>query len=115
DIIPRVDVVPPEPGEPQTILLLGSDKRWADRAEDPVRSDTMMLVRLDPEQPATTVLSIPRDLLVPIPGHGVAKINDAYALGGPRLALATVKEITGLEINHVANVNFKGFRRAVNL
>jgi LCP family protein required for cell wall assembly len=108
-------VVPTRPGKPQTIMLLGSDKRWKDRDEDPVRSDTMMLVRLDPRQKATTVLSIPRDLKVDIPGHGLQKINDAYAHGGPELARQTVTNLTGLKIHHIVNVNFKGFRSAINL
>jgi LCP family protein required for cell wall assembly len=101
-------------GKPQTILLLGSDHRWADGEEDPARSDTMMLVRLDPDQEATTVLSIPRDLRVLVPGRGYAKVNEAYRMGGPKLAVETVKELTGLKINHVVNVEFKGFRRVVD-
>jgi LCP family protein required for cell wall assembly len=114
-VIRRAPIVPTKPGKPQTILLLGSDKRWVDKKDDPVRSDTMMLVRLDPRQKATTVLSIPRDLKVQIPGHGFAKINDAYALGGPNLAIETIRALTGLKIHHVVNVNFKGFRSAINL
>lgn len=102
-------------GKPQTILLMGSDRRWADRAEDPVRSDTLMLVRIDPKQDATTVLSIPRDLRVPIPGYGLEKINDAYAFGGQKLAVETVRALTGLEIHHAVNVNFRGFRKVVDL
>jgi len=112
--IAKVAVEEAPPGKPQTLLLLGSDQRWADGEDDPARSDTMMLVRLDPGQEATTVLSIPRDLRVLIPGQGYAKINDAYALGGPKLAVDTVKAVTGLTINHVLNVNFKGFRGVVD-
>jgi polyisoprenyl-teichoic acid--peptidoglycan teichoic acid transferase len=107
------EITPAEAGKPQTILILGSDKRWQDR-HDPARSDTVMLLRLDPHQPATTLLSLPRDLKVTIPGHGLDKINDAYALGGPALTLATVKAFTGLTINHVVNVQFKSFRRVVD-
>ena len=51
------------------------------------RSDTIMLVRLDPDSDATTLMSLPRDLKVEIPGHGTDKINAAYELGGPRLTL----------------------------
>lgn len=108
------EITKPEPGEPQTLLLIGSDGRWKKDDEDPARSDTMMLVRMDGDQKATTVLSIPRDLRVQIPGHGLAKINDSYALGGPKLTLQTIKSITGLKIHGVANVNFKGFRKAIN-
>jgi polyisoprenyl-teichoic acid--peptidoglycan teichoic acid transferase len=111
----QIDNEKPKPGKPQTILLMGSDKRWQDQSDDPARSDTLMLIRIDPKQDATTVLSIPRDLRVAIPGHGLAKINDAYALGGAPLAVDTVKALTGLDINHTVNVNFKGFRKVVNL
>ncbi len=86
-----------------------------------MRSDTMILVRLDPSKGATAVMSLPRDLKVRIPGHGTDKINAAYALGGPRLAVRTVRELMAsvadsgsFPINHVVNVNFGGFRRAVN-
>ncbi|HEV2815466.1 MAG TPA: LCP family protein [Solirubrobacteraceae bacterium] len=117
NFLPETDDPLPEakPGKPQTLLLLGSDRRWIDKKNgDPARSDTMMLVRLDADESATTVLSIPRDLRVEIPDHGTAKINDAYALGGPALTVRTIKALTGIEINHVVNVNFGGFREAVN-
>jgi LCP family protein required for cell wall assembly len=99
-------------GEPQNILILGSDKR-ADEEEDPGRSDTTMLIRLDPDRNAIAVLSIPRDLKVEIPGYGTGKFNEAYSYGGPKLTLQTVKQLTGLPINHVVNVDFLGFVRAV--
>ncbi len=99
-------------GEAQNILILGSDKR-ANLEEDPGRSDTTMLIRLDPDRNAIAVLSIPRDLKVEIPGVGTAKFADAYAYGGPKLTLQTVKQLTGLPINHVVNVDFLGFVRAV--
>ena len=73
-----------------------------------------MLVRLNPEKDATAIMSLPRDLKVRIPGHGVDKINAAYEFGGPALTFQTVKQLTGLPINHVVNVTFKGFWRAVN-
>jgi LCP family protein required for cell wall assembly len=102
-------------GRPQTILVLGSDRRFADiKAKNPVRSDTMMLVRLDPSKSATAVMNIPRDLKVQIPGHGEDKINAAYAIGGPSLSVKTVRSLLHIPINHVVNVNFGGFRHAVN-
>jgi LCP family protein required for cell wall assembly len=103
-----------KPGQPQTILVLGADKRYTDGKGDPVRSDTIILVRLDPDKKSTAVMSIPRDLKVDIPGHGSDKINAAYAEGGPRLTVRTVKALIGLPISHVVNVNFNGFQRAVN-
>jgi LCP family protein required for cell wall assembly len=102
-------------GGPQTILILGSDRRFADiKAKTPVRSDTIILLRLDPSKGATAVMSLPRDLKVSIPGHGTDKINAAYAIGGPALTVKTVRQLLGIPINHVVNVNFGGFRRAVD-
>lgn len=105
-------------GGPQTILVLGSDRRFVDKKlGNPVRSDTLLLVRLDPERKSTAVMSIPRDLKVAINTKGgkrTDKINAAYAIGGPRLAVETVKSLLGVTVNHVVNVNFGGFRRAVD-
>lgn len=102
-------------GGAQTILLLGSDSRKADRKYGyPARSDTMMLVRLNPNRDVTTVLSFPRDLKVQIPGKGIGKMNEAYAYGGPKLVVQTIQEMTDIKINHVANVSFAGFRRGVD-
>src|SRR5919199_6993298 len=105
-----------DPGQPQTILILGSDQRPKNNVEggSGARSDTIMLVRLNPHKAATAIMSLPRDLKVNIPGHGVDKINASYEIGGPRLTVETVKRLTGLPINHVINVTFKGFWRAVN-
>lgn len=99
-------------GEPQNILILGSDKR-ANEPEDPGRSDTTILLRLDPDRNAIALMSIPRDLKVEIPGEGIGKFSSAYAYGGPKLALQVVKELTGLRINHIVNVDYLGFVRAV--
>jgi polyisoprenyl-teichoic acid--peptidoglycan teichoic acid transferase len=105
-----------DPGEPQTIMILGSDRRPKDNVEgaEGARSDTIMLVRLDDDKEATAILSLPRDLRVEIPGIGVEKINAAYDYGGPKKTLETVKSVTGLRVNHVVNVHFAGFWRAVN-
>src|ERR1044072_6504768 len=58
--------------------------------------------------------SIPRCLPAPVPGHGTRKINEAYHLGGPKLVIETVRELLGVDINHVVNVKFGGFPRAIN-
>ncbi len=100
-------------GEPENIVILGSDKR-ASEPEDPGRSDTTLLLRLDPDKNAIALMSIPRDLKVEIPGYGTGKFNEAYSYGGPKLTLQVVKELTGLPINHVVNVDYLGFVRAVD-
>ena len=103
-------------GKPQTVLLIGADQRAPGAADyrAGARSDTMMLVRLDPSKRATALMSVPRDLKVHIPGHGVDKLNAAYTYGGVKLTVRTIKLLTGLRINHVVNIDFRGFRKAVN-
>jgi len=107
-------------GGAQTLLLIGSDKRaqGAIDASSPPHSDTMLLARLDPNEPDTTMLSVPRDLKVTIhPDHGPAttqKINAAYSIGGAKLAVKTVKQLLGVQINHVIDINFAGFKALVN-
>ncbi|MFL5906259.1 MAG: LCP family protein [Solirubrobacterales bacterium] len=98
----------------QTILIIGSDKRNQEISGKYGLSDTTMLLRLDPDRNAIALLSLPRDLKVEIPGYGTDKLNTAYSVGGPKLTLETVKQLTGLQINHLVNVDFTGFARAVN-
>jgi LCP family protein required for cell wall assembly len=109
-----------DPGGPQTLLLIGSDKRakGAIDSTSPPHSDTMMLVRLDPNQPETTMLSVPRDLKVTIHPDGAPastqKINAAYSIGGAKLTVKTIKQVLGIKINHVIDINFGGFKTLVN-
>jgi LCP family protein required for cell wall assembly len=122
--VPTHEVTEAKPGKPQTIMILGSDRRFADikknnpllKHSNPARSDTILLVRMDPKQQATAVLSIPRDLKVLIPGYGINKINAAYSLGGADLTAKTIKSLFGedFKINHIINVNFGGFREVVD-
>ncbi|HEX6715053.1 MAG TPA: LCP family protein, partial [Thermoleophilaceae bacterium] len=115
------EITEADAGEPQTILLMGSDKR-SKKSSDFRRglvgkplSDTMILMRLDPHKQATALLSLPRDLKVEIPGYGTDKLNAAYSLGGARLTLRTIRGLDPrLKINHVINVDFHGFSKAVN-
>lgn len=101
-------------GGSQTFLVIGSDKRaGAEFAEDKGRSDTTMLIRLDPDKGLISMMSIPRDLKVEIPGVGTGKFNEAYFYGGTKLTLQTVKQLTGLPINHVVNIDFLGFAQGV--
>jgi LCP family protein required for cell wall assembly len=103
----------PIPDKPMNILLIGSDQSTV--PGDPGRSDTQMLVRLDPETKSISMLSLPRDLQVDIPDVGLAKMNEAYSYGGPKLVIKTFKELTGLPINGWIEVNFSGFWHVVNI
>ena len=120
--IPENEIDRAEAGEAQTIMILGSDERFDDSKQGiKPRSDTIILVRLDPDAGAIALMSIPRDLKVSVPGYQYEdKINSAYENGGPRLTLKTVKKLfedaTGddFPINHIVNINFGGFRRAID-
>jgi LCP family protein required for cell wall assembly len=108
-----------EVGGPQTIMVLGSDHRSIYGKNNRGNSDTMMLIRLDPDKAATSIMSIPRDLKVPIAYRGTvqtAKINAAYNQGGPGLSARTVQRVLNLPggINHVIDMDFGGFRHAVD-
>jgi LCP family protein required for cell wall assembly len=115
------EVTRAEAGDPRTFLILGSDERYGDRKlKIKPRSDTILLARVDPDSKRIAVMSLPRDLKVQIPGAGTGKINAAYEIGGPRKTVATIKHLFGeatgedFPINNVINVNFAGFKRAVN-
>jgi LCP family protein required for cell wall assembly len=102
-----------------TVLILGTDQRPAGTHEPGAnthdagsRSDTIMLWRIGGG--TSRRLSIPRDTLVQIPGHGTAKINGAYAYGGPALAIKTVEQFTGVPINHVIVVDLAAFPPFIN-
>ena len=73
-----------------------------------------MLVRTDPSHHRIAYLSIPRDLYVPVHGVGEAKINAAYQAGGAPLAIRTIREYTGLKINHVVVVDFSKFKDLID-
>ncbi|MGI8588064.1 MAG: LCP family protein [Chloroflexia bacterium] len=100
------------------ILLLGLDTRHPGDS----RSDTMILVSIDPSAKTAALLSIPRDLWIPIPGFGENRINAAYqfgetnnvAGGGPGLAMQTVEQNFGVPVHYYAQVEFSGFQRIVD-
>jgi LCP family protein required for cell wall assembly len=73
-----------------------------------------MLMRTDPDHDRIYYLSIPRDLFVPVPGHGEDRINAAYQFGGPALAIRTIEGLTGLQVNHIAIVDFNEFRKVID-
>jgi LCP family protein required for cell wall assembly len=98
---------------PQISLVMGSDSRGKS-ATAGARADSILLVRTDPGKHLISMLSIPRDLYVPIPGHGTNKINAAFAFGGPPLLIRTVNRLTDLKVNHVVLVDFTGFRDLID-
>lgn len=102
----------PMPFVANTILVLGSDARPKDTKEpggvaSGSRADSIMLLRLGGGHSSS--LSIPRDTVVDIPGHGLNKINAAYAFGGVPLTIRTVENYLGIDINHVMLVSFTNF------
>ena len=99
---------------PATTLVIGTDGSTTPGRTNARRADSLLLVRTDPGKHRITYLSIPRDLRVDIPGYGSGKINSANQFGGPALTLATVRNLTGIPINHVVAVNFVGFRDLID-
>lgn len=110
-------VLPAQPGavawngqDPITILAMGIDQRTTEAT----RSDTMMVIRIDPKSHQIHMLSVPRDLWAPIPGSSTQKINASYALGGPHLAELAVENFLGIPIDYSAVVRFTGFKKLVD-
>ena len=100
---------------PSVTLLLGTDHSSKIRERNGFeRSDSIMLLRTDPGKGRLNYLSIPRDLRVDVPGHGFDKINVAYQLGGPSLAIRTVRRFTDIEVNHVVVVDFDAFINVID-
>jgi LCP family protein required for cell wall assembly len=108
----------PPPGHAAIALVIGYDRRANEAASLPSRSDTVMLLRADPETKTVSMLSFPRDLIVNVhcPGQPIysAKINTAYATCGAKGTVQTVSDLTGLPINYLITVNFRGFKQIVN-
>lgn len=104
------------------VLILGLDYRDWDTDEGPSRSDTMIVATIDPVGKTAALLSVPRDLWVNIPGFGQDKINAAYFQGegnqlpggGPELAVKTVEEFLGIDIQYWAQVDFTAFVQFVD-
>jgi len=119
--VPESEQPKPVPNTGQTFLLVGLDARadaattggsakapaWKAGAQ---RSDTMMLMHIAADRKSVSVVSIARDTWVDIPGRGKAKINAAYSWGGPALMVQTVQNLTGIRIDHVAVIDWNGFK-----
>lgn len=97
--------------EPFYTLLLGSDARESDTAS---RSDVMILLRTDLNTGLITMVSIPRDTMVTIDGHGRQKINAAYAFGGAAGAVEAVSKFAGVPISHYAEIHFEELEQLVD-
>ena len=102
DVLDNTDATSQE--KPFYMLLLGSDARETDTAS---RSDVMILLRVDPELAQITMISIPRDTMVDLPGYGRSKINAAYAYGGAAGAVEAVNNFAGVSISHYAEIHFE--------
>jgi LCP family protein required for cell wall assembly len=97
-----------------TILLLGTDNARVGGREGDRHSDSILLLRTDPDHHRLYYLSIPRDLVVPIPGYSTQKVNAAFQIGGPALAIRTIRQLTGTNVNHVVVVNFADFKDLID-
>jgi LCP family protein required for cell wall assembly len=114
----------PAAGPALTFLVVGTDTRSTDPTTgtgapagvDPgsQRSDVVMLLQLNPERTGASVISIPRDSWVDIPGHGKNKINAAYAYGGAPLLIQSVEKLTGVHVDHFGVIDFAGFQGVVD-
>ncbi len=96
------------PPDSMNIVLLGSDTRSVNGKGG--RSDTIILVHVDTQNDFLSMLSLPRDLRVKIPGHGYNKINAAYAYGGAALLIRTVQSVAGVDLDHYVETDFNGFK-----
>jgi LCP family protein required for cell wall assembly len=122
---------PPRPAKPVNILVMGSDTRVGQGSEfgsadeiDGARSDTTLLVHLSGDRESVTVVSIPRDLVVPIPACRAAdgsrvggyddRVNAAFSIGGPECTIRTVTALTGLPVHHFVVVDFEAFQTTVD-
>ena len=126
DTIKRVDAGTSDSGTtgPLNILVAGVDQRTGLTHHQEVvlhvgsdvstNSDTLMLMHVSADRSRVTVVSIPRDSWVDIPGHGMSKINAAYGDGGPKLMVQTVEQATGLTVNDYVEVNFLGFVKVID-
>lgn len=126
DTIPDADFdqiltdTPTDLAQPVTFLVIGSDSREGlddlsnFGAAGGERADVIILLQIRPDDGSAQMLSIPRDLWVDVPGHGMNKINSAFAFGGAPLMVETVSRETGVDINHYMEVDFVGFQAIVD-
>lgn len=103
----------PAANEPYYVLLMGSDSRdgWEEVTQynDGERADSIMVARVDEQEKMVSILSVPRDLRVKVPGHGYQKINSVIEYGGYNLLVSTLNELLDIKINYYATVYFLSF------
>jgi LCP family protein required for cell wall assembly len=117
---PPLGLAQPAAGGPVNVLLLGLDRRPGEGG--PARMDAIIVARLDPERRRVALLSLPRDLVVNIPGVGPGRINAASVYGemypalggGAASARNTVSQLLGVPIDYVVHIDFEGFIKAVD-
>jgi LCP family protein required for cell wall assembly len=126
--VTRVDTTPagerPPAADGHTYLLVGSDsregltaaekKRLGTGSAEGRRTDTIILVHTPSGGGKSTLISIPRDSYLPIPGHGKNKVNAAFAIGGPKLLVRTVEQATGLPVDGYVEIGLGGFSNVVD-
>jgi LCP family protein required for cell wall assembly len=116
-------LTPTKPGKPANYLLIGSDSRTGESAQEVSHfgaqdvgggSDVMMVLHVEPATKTGVLVSFPRDLVVDVPGHGRELLNATYNQGGPDLVIQTIEKDFDLKIHHYLEVGFRGFRDIVN-
>ncbi|WOP19581.1 LCP family protein [Raineyella sp. LH-20] len=99
---------PDKKGDALNYIVMGTDTR--DVGAERGRSDALMLVHIPSDRKSITIISFPRDMWVPIPEHGTAKINAAYSWGGQALTVRTMQDLLGVPIDHIVTTDFQGFQ-----
>ncbi len=100
-----------DPNKPVFMLVMGNDGR---SGSEGARGDALHLVGINPAQGKGTILDIPRDTYVPVPGRGRTKINEAHVTGGPALQARAVGDLVGVGVSFAVNTDFSGFRAMVD-
>jgi LCP family protein required for cell wall assembly len=100
--------------KPSTTLIIGIDRSLHPTRRGNQLADSIMLLRTDPERHRISYLSIPRDLELEVPGFGHEKINSTVPNGGAQLAIRTIRESIGVEVNHVILLDFPSFRGVID-
>lgn len=111
-LLPTTKIAYPTTTQAINVLLLGSDERPDE--DEKGRTDTVLIAHIDPKTQRVALLSLPRDLIVSIPGYGQGRINSAYTYGGVPLVRSTVSNLLGIPIHYYAAVNFDGFIAVVD-